>query len=393
MTATSFIGAVVSAPFLAYWLAQLVFVHRYRRRSRLPMTSDVRDAGTPLSVIHPIRGLDFAASDNVASWLDQNYQGPVEHIFSFQAADDPALPVVRAVLAGRPDVDAKVIVNPVLEGTTGKSSNMLHGARVARYETLVFVDSDVRASRDVLTKLVRPLRDPRVGAVTCAPTNLGGSGFWTRFFTFIQNSESAFIWAFLTWLGLDMGLTGTCFATTRTRLEDTGGLGRWAGSALEDYFLGKAMTEHGYRLALGPFVECPVGTFQREKATNYMAKIALGLRVDSMLLPPAFAIVLAWYWLLGCAAILTGSQALLMLAAVSLGVRVLQGALMRLVIGDRVRAIDLLLGPLFDLSGTAYLLLAMVRTPDITWRGTRYHVGSDGFVVDPRLKEPRRATS
>ena len=68
-----------------------------------------------------------------------------------------------------------------MEGLNGKSSNMVHGVRLAKYDILLFGDSDVRIKPDFIVKMVRPLLDEKVGITTCGQINIGGSDFWTRF--------------------------------------------------------------------------------------------------------------------------------------------------------------------------------------------------------------------
>ena len=80
--------------------------------------------------------------------------------------------------------------------------------------------------------------------------NMGGTDFWTRFFTFAQNSETDFIWAFLTKLGIDLGATGAAFA-----MSAPGGAGRTRGFQqllLEDMHLGMQFTRWDINLCWGP---------------------------------------------------------------------------------------------------------------------------------------------
>ena len=79
---------VLGVVFLTYWIAQIVFVQRHLRWTYTLEKSDTRDAERSVSVIHPIKDLDFELDDNLDSWLHQNYRGFIEHIFSFQDPDD-----------------------------------------------------------------------------------------------------------------------------------------------------------------------------------------------------------------------------------------------------------------------------------------------------------------
>ena len=98
--------------------------------------------------------------------------------FAGQDADDPALPVVRALPARYPQAHIKILVNPLIPGLNGKISNMVHGLKAAAHDVIVFGDSDTRVQPDFLVKMVLPLADDRVGATSCGQINLGGRGFW-----------------------------------------------------------------------------------------------------------------------------------------------------------------------------------------------------------------------
>ena len=86
------------------------------------------------------KGPDFEL-EKPESWFRQNYTGPVQHIFSFQDPDDPAIPVVRKVMAYRPEIDCTITVNPVIPER--QEPNMVHGMRLAKYDIVLFGDSDV----------------------------------------------------------------------------------------------------------------------------------------------------------------------------------------------------------------------------------------------------------
>mgnify|MGYP001351550127 FL=1 len=245
-----YFAAAIGALFCTFWIAQIVFVKLHLNWTNRLIESNECDEAVPVSVIHPIKDLDFEIEKNLESWMNQNYRGKVQHIFSFQEPDDPAIKVVEELIKKNPDMDMTITVNPVMEGLNGKSSNMVNGMKLAKYDIVLFGDSDIRIKPDFITKMVRPLKDEKVGIVTCGQINMGGKDFWTRFFTFLQNSETDFIWAFLTKLGVDVGATGAAFAMRKDLLEQIGGLEAFGGSLLEDLHLGSTLYKMGYKLVL-----------------------------------------------------------------------------------------------------------------------------------------------
>ncbi|HHV99432.1 MAG TPA: glycosyltransferase [Clostridiaceae bacterium] len=376
-----YLAAVVGILFCSFWIAQLIFVRTHLKWTNTIIESDERDAEVPVSVIHPIKDLDFEFEKNLESWMHQNYKGKVQHIFSFQEADDPAIKVVREFMKKYPEIDMTITVNPVIEGLNGKSSNMVHGMKLAKYDIVVFGDSDIRIKPDFLVKMVRPLKDKKVGIVTCGQINIGGRDFWTRFFTFMQNSETDFIWAFLTKLGVDVGATGAAFSMRKKLLEELGGLEAFGGSLLEDLYLGNTLYRLGYKLVLGPFLECHVDKLAREKSLNYAKRIAVGIKSHILYELPFFLLMLSWYWILFALSLVFVNINIMLLSILFMGLRCLQGVAMRIVTKNKVMPVDFIMGWFFDLFGMFYLIYAFNK-PYVDWRGIRYEVKAGGYIED-----------
>jgi len=374
-----YFAAAIGALFCTFWIAQIVFVKLHLNWTNRLIESNECDEAVPVSVIHPIKDLDFEIEKNLESWMNQNYRGKVQHIFSFQEPDDPAIKVVEELIKKNPDMDMTITVNPVMEGLNGKSSNMVNGMKLAKYDIVLFGDSDIRIKPDFITKMVRPLKDEKVGIVTCGQINMGGKDFWTRFFTFLQNSETDFIWAFLTKLGVDVGATGAAFAMRKDLLEQIGGLEAFGGSLLEDLHLGSTLYKMGYKLVLGPFLECHVNKLAREKSFNYAKRIAIGIKTHIAVELPAFFLMLFWYWIMFIIGAIFFDINLIGLSIFFMCIRILHGIAMRVVTQNKVLPVDLLMPLFFDLFGTFFLLYAFSK-PDVTWRGITYEVRAGGYI-------------
>jgi ceramide glucosyltransferase len=382
------VAAAVGAVFGIYWIAQIVFVYLHLRWTNALVTSDASDAAVPVTVIHPIKDRDHELELNLDSWLRQDYRGAVQHIFSFQDPDDAAIPVVRTLKEQWPAADIAITVNPLLPGLNGKSSNMVHAMALAKHGVVLFGDSDTRVRPDFVLKMVRPLRDQQVGVTTCGQVNIGGRDFWTRFFTFIQNCETDFNWAFLTKLGMDVGITGAAFAMRRALIEQIGGLQRFGGSLLEDMSLGNLLYREKFRIILGPFLECHVERFDSSKAINYIKRLAVGIRRHIAVEMPLFILMLSWYWLLLIAGLLARNRTVVALALGFLVLRVALGLVQRVVTMNRIRPVDAALPLFFDVVGT-FALLAAFRTPYVTWRGIRYKVDPGGDIDEITFEKTR----
>lgn len=377
-----YICIAVGIVFCMFWCAQLIFFKLHLNWTNRIIESDEEDSKVGVSVIHPIKDLDFELDKNLEAWFGQDYRGPVQHIFSFQTPDDPAIPVVQNIVEQHPEYDCQIIVNPVMDGLNGKSSNMVYGMRKAKYDIVMFGDSDIRIKKDFIVKMVRPLKDEKVGITTCGQINIGGRDFWTRFFTFTQNSETDFIWAFLTKLGIDVGATGAAFAMRKQLLNDIGGLEAFGSSLLEDLHLGNTLYRMGYKLVLGPFLECHVQKLDREKSFNYARRIAVGIKAHIAVELPSFVLMMSWYWIILVLGLISHNAGVIKLAFLFMGIRVIDGLAMRLVSKNRIVPADIITPLFFDLFATFYLLFSSLTNPHVMWRGIRYEVKKGGYIEE-----------
>jgi len=376
-----YVAVAVGILFCSFWAAQLIFVKLHLSWTNKIIKSTEDDENTGVSIIHPIKDLDFELEENLESWFKQDYRGPVQHIFSFQDPEDPAIEAVKNFIARYPGVDTAITVNPIKSGLNGKSSNMVNGFKLAKYENVLFGDSDIRIKQDFIVKMIRPLMDKTVGITTCGQINIGGSDFWTRFFTFVQNSETDFMWALMTKLGMDLGATGAAFAMRKSVLEKVGGLETFGGSLLEDLHLGNALYKMGYKLVLGPFLECHVRKLAREKSFNYAKRLGVGIKTHIALELPTFVLMLFWYWIMLILALIFWDVSIIYLSLGFMGVRIIHGLLMRLISKNRIMLSDIVMGLFFDLFGTFYLLYSF-NNPYVTWRGIKYEVKKGGFIEE-----------
>lgn len=376
-----YVCVAIGIVFSLFWCAQLLFFKFHLNWTNRMVESGTEDEKVGVSVIHPIKDLDFELDQNLETWFAQNYKGPVQHIFSFQTPDDPAIPVVKAKIAEHPGVDCQILVNPVMPGLNGKSSNMVQGMKKAKYDIVLFGDSDIRIRPDFIVKMVRPLKEEKVGITTCGQINIGGRDFWTRFFTFTQNSETDFIWAFLTKIGMDVGATGAAFAMRKQLLTEVGGLEAFGGSLLEDLHLGNTLYKMGYKLVLGPFLECHVQKLGREKSFNYARRLGVGIKTHIATELPTFVLMIFWYWIILLLGLAFRDLAVIYLAFGFMGLRIVHGLLMRILSGNRIMPSDIVTPLFFDLFATFYLLFSF-SNPYVTWRGIKYEVKKGGYIEE-----------
>jgi hypothetical protein len=142
----------------------------------------------------------------------------------------------------------------------------------------------------------------------------------------------------------------------------------------------------GYKIVLGPFVECHVQKIEREKSFNYAKRIATGIRAHIAVELPAFIVMLFWYWAMFIWAAVTWNKPLLYLSFIFMGIRIIHGILQRLVTMNKIKLSDFYIPLFFDLFGTFYLMCAF-RKPEVVWRGIRYEVRKGGYIEAMDLLE------
>ncbi len=122
---------------------------------------------TPFAtIIAPCKGLEQSLADNLRALLDQNYPA-YEVLFVVDDLNDPAVPLIDNICrAGRPH--SRLIVAPPATRSGQKVENLRTAVTAAdeRSRVFVFVDSDVRPSKDWLASLVAPIEDEKIGAST-----------------------------------------------------------------------------------------------------------------------------------------------------------------------------------------------------------------------------------
>jgi ceramide glucosyltransferase len=117
-----------------------------------------------VSIIKPVRGLDFEARENFISHCEQAYPD-YEVLFGVASADDTAVPLILELQRRYGPQRVQLVVAPH-EAPNPKAGLLDALARRARHDLIVLTDSDVRMPPDGVARAVEPLADPSVGMVT-----------------------------------------------------------------------------------------------------------------------------------------------------------------------------------------------------------------------------------
>ena len=257
-----FFVLVVAAAPLAYYIAATLAAWRFFNRER---ARKIAPYAPGVSLLKPVRGVDFGSYENFASFCVQEYP-EYEILFGVGDHADPAVPLIQRLVAEFPERRISLFVGAEQIGANRKVNMLARLAHEARHEILVLTDGDVRVSPGYLREVVAPFADGRVGAVTSfyrgiAEKNLGAEleaiGAASDFFAGVLMAN---------WMeGITFGL-GASIVTTKEWVARIGGFAAIADMLADDYELGHRIANAGGKVLLS-----------REAVwTMYPAQTALG---------------------------------------------------------------------------------------------------------------------
>lgn len=217
-----------------------------------------RNSGRPprepaVSILKPLHGVSAGLEGALASNLTQAYGGPVQVVLGLHHGGDPAATVAERVAQAHAEADIAVAVNAREYGASRKVSNLINMLAAAKHDILIVSDADIEVPADWLSAIATTLSRPDVGAASCFYIG-AGEGYWQRLaamgisYQFLPNAL----------VGVATGLAHPCFgstiAMTRKTLTEIGGFELFANVLADDYEIGRAVREKGYRLAYPPLL-------------------------------------------------------------------------------------------------------------------------------------------
>jgi ceramide glucosyltransferase len=208
----------------------------------------------PVTILKPLYGAEPDLRAHLASFCRQDYPAPVQIVFGVADAADPAVGIVRDLIADFPDRDLVLVISSRQHGANAKVSNLVNMHSEARHEVLIISDSDIVVPRDYLKVVVAALGERGVGLVTCLYRGATAAGVWSRL------AAAAIDYHFLpnVLVGLKLGLAAPCFgstiAVTKTTLARFGGLQSVADQLADDHALGNSVRRTGLKVAIAPLI-------------------------------------------------------------------------------------------------------------------------------------------
>jgi ceramide glucosyltransferase len=231
---------------LAYYVAATFAAWRFFRRER---ARKLQDFTPPVSLLKPVRGVDFATYENYSSFCRQSYP-EYEILFAVNDAADEAVPLIHRLIGEFPERRIRLLIGAENLGANRKVNNLARLSCEAHHEILALTDGDVRVDANYLREVVAPFAEESTGAVTSfyrgvAENNLGAEieavGAASDFFAGVLIAEST--------EGMNFAL-GASIVTTKRWLTKIGGFAAIAGMLADDYELGLRIAKAGGRVLL-----------------------------------------------------------------------------------------------------------------------------------------------
>jgi ceramide glucosyltransferase len=262
--AAGYLFLVLAATPFIYYLLVLYSTARFFWHSKDRLAPD-SGFTPPVSNLKPLRGLDPEAYENLSSYCRQNYPD-YEMIFCVGDEQDPSVPVLEQLKRDFPDRQIRILFGSGRNAINDKVAKLVRMVKEARHEVLVINDSDVRVEPDYLRTVVAPLRNPKVGGVTCLYVS-------TEDKTFTQHLQSiGMICDFFPGIFVARQLDGIKFAfgqtivTTRARLKAFGGYEAIENRPADDLLVGRMIAQQGYEVELLPYAVRTVPDYDSFKA-------------------------------------------------------------------------------------------------------------------------------
>jgi ceramide glucosyltransferase len=345
-------------------------------RRHLRSAPAVAPGAEAVTILKPLHGGEPRLFDNLATFLTQDHRGAVQLLCGVARAEDPAVATVADLRRAFPDARIDLVIDPTSHGANGKIGNLVNMSGAIAHPIVMLSDSDIAVAPDYLARVAAALRQPGVGAVSCAYAGRGDTGFWSRLaaaqidFQFLPNL------LFGTVTGMAQPCMGSTIALTRETLGRIGGFRAFADVLADDHAIGAAVNGLGLKVVVPPML---VNHAFTETSLRALCRHELrwGATVRDLARGGYLGSIIAYplpFALLGAG---VHPLAGLGLLAVSLATRFGMMAAISGVTGQR--PIPPLLLPLRDLLGF-FLFIASLFVRRVDWRGERLIITRQGRI-------------
>jgi ceramide glucosyltransferase len=374
---------VLSVASCGYWLLTAYLIYDFFRVPPAPE----EPYAVPVSILKPVRDVDPQAYENFVSFCRQDYE-EFELLFAVADPTDPVIRLIERLQQDFPTVAIRLIIAPPF-GANRKASLLHYLATQALYEVLVISDSDIRVTPDYLRRVVAPMKNRKIGMVTCPYRGEQALTFTARLEALYMGATFVpLVLAARKYVAMRLGL-GATMVVRRSDVDRIGGFAALADYLGDDYQLGRRIAGLGLQVQLSHYVvACVLGatTFrdQWNREVRWMRNARVSRPREYPIIPLTFSTPLAVSLVL-----LTGFDgSSLWVLVMSLAIRWLVAWLVTGHTGDLVARRWMLWLPLRDML-TALVWCTAAFGRRVVWRGEAYMILPDGKMVPQPPSESR----
>ncbi|KAJ2082177.1 Ceramide glucosyltransferase [Coemansia sp. RSA 988] len=258
---TSIIGLLqfVSADVVAYFVLTLagfmwtliaishcVLQRRYVQRR--PFVDRPALAYPPVTIIRPLKGIDFGMRRTLESSFCQEYPAHVEILFAVEDPNDPAVEIVQELMYRYPKAAARVLVGRDNVGINPKINNMLKAFAQAQNDLLWICDSNVYTDPGTLRRSVDlMLDDKRVGVIHHVVFSEAPVTFGSMLDNAFLATNHCRMYLAINAVGIASCLMGKSNLYYKSALDSVGGIASFGQYLAEDNMIGQALWRAGWR--------------------------------------------------------------------------------------------------------------------------------------------------
>jgi ceramide glucosyltransferase len=236
-----------------------------------------------VSLLRPVCGDENLLAETLGSSFRLDHRD-CEILFCAARQDDPAVPIVRRLLAANPGAPARLLIGDDGIAANPKLGNLVKGWDAARHEWLILADSNVMMPPDFVERLFAAWRTDS-GAVCSMPIGSRPENFWAELECAFLNTLQARFQYVSEALGWGFA-QGKAMLLRRDIIDAAGGIRALAAETAEDAATTKLVRAAGLRVQLvdSPF-EQPLG---RRRAGEVWARQLRWARLRRVSFPLLF---------------------------------------------------------------------------------------------------------
>lgn len=249
---SSLLGRLIRLLALIYhadrWLKMLNVATWFRQEPQL------RDAPS-LTLLNPITAGVYELEQQLRSRLEQEYPGPVQHLWILDQDDQENQAICARIAAAYPDLTIQLLTVPPNRGPIASKIAKLNAAvPQATGAVLVFIDDDVRLRPGHLRRSVAHLEQPGVGAVFGLACYVNWNTVGSSLMSGFVNANALPSYLLQDRLSEPYTITGHVFCLRREVYERYGGLAGREHYSGDDHELARQVRRQGLRCVQTPVI-------------------------------------------------------------------------------------------------------------------------------------------